>query len=106
MSRVVYKYTFDRYSSSCYGETDRHLKVKSEEYIRISPLIFTKLKPLKESATCDHLLICSNIPSFDEVAYGNRKYTLEVKESLLIKPARLVLNDNISSAKLFLFDNK
>ena len=36
---------------------------------------------------------------------GNNKFDLEIKESLLIKRDKPVLNKNISSAKLFLFDN-
>ena len=108
MSGVAYKYTCGRCSSSYYGEKDRYLKVRSGEHIGISPLIFRKVKPSKESAIRDHFLNCNNIPSFDEftiLAYGHHKYILEIKESLLIKRDRLVLNKNISSAKLFLFDN-
>ena len=55
----------------------------------------------------DHLINYNNILSFDEftiLAYGHHKYILEIKESLLIKRDRPVLNKNISSAKLFLFD--
>ena len=84
------------------------MKVRSGEHIGISPLTFRKVKPLKESAICDHLLNCNNIPSFDEftiLAYGQHNYILEVKESLLIKRDRPVLNKNISSAKLFLVGN-
>ena len=75
---------------------------------RISPSTFRKVKPSKESAICDHRLNCNNIPSLDEftiLAYEHHKYILEVKESLLIKHDWPVLNKNITSAKLFLFDN-
>ena len=105
---VVYKYTCRMCSSSYYGETDRHLKVRSGEHIVISPLTFRKFKPSKESVISDHLLICNSIPSFDEftiLAYGHHKYILEIKESLFIKRDRPALSKNISSAKLFLFDN-
>ena len=108
VSGVLYKYTCGRCNSSYYGETDRNLKVRSGEHIGISPLTFRKVKPSKESAIRDHLLNCNSIPSFDEftiLAYGHHKYILEIKESLLIKRDRPVLNKNISSAKLFLFDN-
>ena len=84
------------------------MKFKSEEYIGISPLTFRKVKPSEESGIRDHLLNRDNILSFDEftiLAYGHHKYILEIKESLLIKHDRPVLNKNISSAKLFLFDN-
>ena len=100
--------TYGRCNSSYYSETDRRLKVRSGEHIGISPLTFRKFKPSKESAICDHLLIFNNIPSFDKfniLAYDHEKYILEMKESLLIKRNRPVLNKNISSAKLFIFGN-
>ena len=106
VSRVVYKYTCGRCTSSCYGETDRHLKVRSGEHIGISTLTFRKGEPSKERAIRDHLLNWNNIALFDEFtiwAYGRHKYILEIKESLLIKRDRPVLNKNISSAKMFLF---
>ena len=110
MSGVVYKYTCGRCNSTYYGEMDRHLKVRSEEHIGISPLTFKKTKPSKESAIRDHhhLLNCNNILSFEEftiLANGNNKFVPEIKECLLIKRDRPILNKNISSAKLFLFDN-
>ena len=76
-------------------------KVRSGEHIGISPLKFRKVKPSKESETRDHLLNCNNILPFDKstfLAYGHHKYILEIKESLLIKHDRPVLNKNISSA--------
>ena len=85
---------------------DRHLKVRSGEHIEISPLTFRKVKPSKQSAIRDHFLNCNNIPSFDKftfLALGHHKYILEIKESLLIKRDRPVLNKNISSAFFFLF---
>ena len=106
MSRVVYKYTCGRCTSSCYGETDRHLKVRSGEHIGISSLTFRKAKPSKESAVRDHLLNWNNMASFDELtilASGRHNYILEIKESLLIKRDRPVLKKNIGSAKIFLF---
>ena len=74
----------------------------------ISPFTFKKTKRPKESATHDHLLNCNNIPLFEESTIftnGNNIFVLEITESLLIKRDRPNLNKNISSAKLFLFDN-
>ena len=64
VSGVVYKYTCGSCKSSYYGETDRHLKVRSGEHIGISPLTSKKIKPSKKSVIRDHL--CNNAPSFDE----------------------------------------
>ena len=108
VSGVVYKYTCGRCNSTYYGETDRHLKVSSGEHIGISPLTFKKTKPSKESAVRDRLLNCNSIPSFEEFTIlknVNNKFNLEIKESLLVKRDKPILNKNISSAKLFLFDN-
>ena len=108
MFGVVYKYTYGRCNSTYYAETDRHLKARSREHIEISPLIFKKTKPSKESAIRDHLLNCNNIPFFEEFAIlkdGANKFVIEIKESLLMKRDSLISNKNIASAKLFVFDN-
>ena len=39
VSGVVYEYTCSRSNSSHFGDTERDLKVRSGEHIRISPLI-------------------------------------------------------------------
>ena len=39
------------------------------------------------------------------MTYGHHKYVLEMEESLLIMRDRPFLNNNICSAKLFLFHN-
>ena len=106
VSGVVYKYTCGRCNSTYYGEMDGHLKVRSGEHIGISPspLALKKTKPSKESAIRDHLLNCNNISSFEEfniLANGYYKFVLKIKESLLIKRDRPILNKNISSANFF-----
>ena len=62
VSGAVYKHTCGRCNPNDYGETDRHLKIRSWEHIGISPLTMKKTKPSKENAICDHLLNCNNIP--------------------------------------------
>ena len=47
VSGVIYKYTYGRCISSYYGETDRHLKVRSAEHTGIPPLTVRKVKPSK-----------------------------------------------------------
>ena len=81
-------------------------KLGLENILNIT-LTFRKDKPSKECSTRDHLLICNNIPFFDKciiLAYGHNKYILEIKEILLIKRDRSVLNKDINSARLFLLD--
>ena len=107
VSCVVYKFQCGRCNASYYGETDRHLKVRSGEHIGISPLTFKKVKPSAGSSMRDHLLFCNHDPSFDDftiLAQGSTKFLLEIKESLLIKRDKPILNKNISSAPLFVLD--
>ena len=107
MSCVVYKFQCGRCNASYYGETDRHLKIRSGEDIGISPLTFKKVKPSAESSIRDHLLFCNHDPSFDDftiLAQGTNKFLLEIKESLLIKRDKPILNKNISFTPLLLFD--
>ena len=69
VSGVVYKYMYRRPNFSYYGETDRHLKVKSGEYVGVSLLTFRNIKPSKESAIRNYILNCNNMPSFDGVCH-------------------------------------
>ena len=102
MSKVEYKYKCGRCNSSYYGKTDRHFKVSAGEHIGLSPLTFKKCKPSKESAVRDHLLICDNDPSFKEfsvLAKASFKFSLKIKESLLIKRVTPNLNRNTASVE-------
>ena len=94
MSCVVYKFQCERCNASYYGETDRHLK-RSGEQIGISPLTFKKVKPSAESSIRDHLLFCNHDPLLDDftiLAQGTNKFVLEIKENLLIKRDKPLLN--------------
>ena len=90
-----------------YGESIRHLDIRSGEHMGVSPRTAKKVKPIKSNAVGDHLLHCSYLPSFDNfsiLAHENKKFLLEIKESLLIMRDKPSLNRNISSAPLYLFD--
>ena len=107
-SCVVYKFQCGRCNASCYGETDRHLKIRLGEDISIFPLTFEKVRLSAESLLRDHHLFCNHDPSFDDftiLAQGTSKFLLEIKKSLLIKRDKPILNKNISSAPVFLFGN-
>ena len=55
---------------------------------------------MKESAVSDHRLQCDNVISFEN--FDN--FRLLLKESLLIKRDKPILNDTIKSFPLKLFD--
>ena len=74
MSGVVYKFKCGICYSNYYGDTDRHLKVRSVEHTGMSPLKFTKTEPSNESAICNHLINCNDFPSFEEFTiFGKQK---------------------------------
>ena len=82
VSGVVYEYTSGSCNSYYYGETERHLKVRSGEHIGISPLTFKKRKPSKKKSIRDPYLQCDSNP-FDELtilAHGNKNSYLKLKK--------------------------
>ena len=84
----------------------RHLNVKIGEHVGISPLTRKQVKP-KNSSLADHLLFCIHSTSYDDFSIltrENKKFLLELKESLLIMRDKPSLNRNITSAPLYLFD--
>ena len=103
ISGVVYKFQCWLCNESYYGECIRHLNVRIGEHIGISLLTMKKVKP-KGS---DHLLLCNHSPSFENfnvLIKENKKFLLELKESLLIMRDKPSLNRSIRSAPLYLFD--
>ena len=93
-SGAVYKFQCGLCHESYYGECVRHLHVRIGEHIRISPLTRKKVKP-KGSAVSDYLLLCYHSPSFENFSVltnENKKFLLELKESLLTMRDKPSLN--------------
>ena len=106
-SGVVYKFQCGLCNESYYGECVRHLAVRSGEHIGISPLTSKRVQPRKDSAVCHYLLNCNYSPTFEDfsvLCHDNKKYLLELKESLLIMRDRPSMNRNVRSAPLYLFE--
>ena len=62
---------------------------------------------LKNSSVADLLLFCNHSASYDNFSIQtceNKKFLLELKGSLLIIRNKALLNKNITSAPLYLFD--
>ena len=107
ISRFIYKFQCGLCNESYYGQSIRHLVIRSGKHIGVSPLAGKKVKPINNSAVRDHLPHCNYLPSFDNfsiLAHENKKFLLEIKESLLIMTDKPSLNRNISSEPLYLFD--
>ena len=107
ISGVIYKFHCGLCNESYYGESTKHLDIRSGEHIGMSPLTGKKAKPSNNSAIFDHLLHCDFVPSlenFSVSAHENKKYLLQIKESLLIMRDKPSLIRNINSAPLYQFD--
>ena len=107
ISGDVYKFQCGLYNESYYGESIRHLDIRSGKHIGLSPLTGKKVIPSNNSDISDRFLHCNFLPSFNNfcvLAHENKKYLLEIKETLLIMRDKPSLNRNINSAPLYLFD--
>ena len=56
-----------------YGESIRHLDIRSGKHAGVSPLTGKKVKPSNSSAICDHILHCNFLLSFDNFSVLTRK---------------------------------
>ena len=73
----------------------------------ISNLTGKRVKNVKESAVCGHLLQCDcaiDFDHFDILDSDTNSFRLLIKESLLIKLDKPVLNRTVKSFPLELFD--
>ena len=73
----------------------------------VSNLTGKRVKNVKKSAVSDHLLQCDctiDFHNFDILASGTISFRLLIKESLLIKGEKPVLNRTVKSFPLKLFD--
>ena len=105
-SAVIYKFQCGLCNESYYGECMRHLNVRIGEHIGISPLTRKQVKP-KNSSIVDLLLLCNHSASDDDFSIltrENKRFLLELKESLLLMRDKPSLNRNIISAPLYLFN--
>ena len=105
MSGAAYKFQWGLCNKSYCGEYVRQ-GVRTGEHIGISPLTKKKIQP-KGSPVSDYLLLCNHSPSFDNFSVltkENKKFLLELKESLLIMRDKPSLNRYIRSATLYLLD--
>ena len=100
-SGIIYRYTCSNVKVTYHGKTFRHF------YTRISNLTGKCLKNLKQSAISDHLLQCNCAINFDDfsiLATDCNKFKLLLRENLLIKRDKPILNRTIKLFPLELFD--
>ena len=107
LSGVVYRFTCDSCNAIYVGKTQRHLRVRIAEHIGVSALTGKSIKPEKDSAVSQHMLMCNCVASSDNFSIVTKdacNYTLEIKESLTILKENPSLNRNVASKPLFLFN--
>ena len=105
-SHLVYRYSRSSCNATYYGKIYRHVFTRAAEHMGISNLTSKRVKHVKESAVSDHLLQCNcaiDFDNFDVLASDTNSFRLLIKESLLIKRDKPVLNRTVKSFPLKLF---
>lgn len=105
-SGLVYKFTCASCNASYYGQTIRHFKTRACEHLGMSHLTGKILRTRKTTAISDHVLECGCPPSlgdFSVLCRESNSFKLSLKESILIKRDRPILNRALSSMPLQLF---
>ena len=94
-------------SVTYYGKTLRDFYTRSAEHMGIVSLTEKRLKNVKQSALSDHLLHCKCTINFDHFgisAAESNEFKLLLRESLLIKFDKPILNRMMKSFPLELSD--
>ena len=71
-------------NKSYYGESIKHLDIRSGEHRGVPPLTGKKVKPINISGVHEHLVHCNYLPPFDNfsiLAHENKKFLLESKKA-------------------------
>ena len=106
-SGIIYCYTCSNCKVIYYGKTFCRFYTRATEHMGISNLTWKCLKNVKQSAISDHLLQCNCTINFDDfsiLATDCNKFKLLLRESLLTKCDKPILNRTIKSFPLELFD--
>ena len=108
-SLVLYKFTCVNCNVDYYGKTKRQFEVRANEHMGISTITGKpyKYNPKTATAVRQHLRQCghnTSINDFRIIGSAVSDGHLCLKESLLIKRDCPVLNTNVQSAPLYLFD--
>ena len=106
-SDLIYRYTCSNCNVPYYGKTYRQFFTRAAEHMGISNLTEERVENMKESAVSDHRLQCDCVISFDDfdvLASDANNFRLLIKENLLIKRDKPILNCTIKSFPLKLFD--
>ena len=95
LSGIIYRHTCSNCKVTYYGKTFCHFYTRAVVHMGISNLTGKHLKNVKQSAISDHLLQCNCTINFDDfsiLATDSNKFKLLLRESLLIKRDKPILN--------------
>ena len=105
-SNFVYKFKCGSCTTSYYGKTYRHMKIRVSEHQRVSPRTGKRVNGILSTSVRDCMLDCDHIVAWEDfsiIGIESNHYLLETKESLFIKQDNPSLNRNKYSQELFLF---
>ena len=94
-------------NATYYGQSQRQFFVRASEHLGITHLTGEFVKTPKKSAIFDHMLLDGHkarFGNFSILLKENNAFKLQLKESLLISRDKPILNRNIYSFPLELFD--
>ena len=103
---IVYKFLFNNCNITCYGETERHLNVRSGEHLHLSALTGKRVNNNTKSAVKDHCLFFNRVGSFEDfsiLTYESNPFKLLIEEALLVSRDKRLLNKQVKSIPLQLF---
>ena len=104
---MIYRYTCSNTKVTDYRKTFHHFYSRAAEHKGISNLTRKPHKNVKQSSIYDRLLQCNWTINFDDVdvtAADSNKFKLFLKESLLMRSDKLILNRTTKSFPLGIFD--
>ena len=102
-----YRFSCSSCNATYYDKTYRHFFTRAEEHMVISNLTGKGSNDVKESTVSDNLLQCDctiDFDLFDILSSDTNSFGLFIKENVLIKCEKLILNRTVESFPLKLFD--
>ena len=105
-SHIVYKFLCSNCNITYYGETERHLNVRSGEHLSLSALTGKRVNNNKKLAVKDHCLFSNHVGSFENFSismFELNLFKLLIKEALFVSRDKPLLNKKVKSIPLQLF---
>ena len=101
----IYNFTCASCSASYTGKDVRHMKGRVSEHQGVSLRTRKHTRGIFSTSVRDHMLDCNHLVTWDDfkvLGMESNHWLLDIKESLLIKRDRPLLNRDIYSQELFL----